>query len=83
MYVLKVFKKPIRMVVPVGFFVFWMPLFFCVDAQGGFTSLTPEQIGELPEVSCDVDSTCVEFMRRSLGKQPVKTGPQFFGRVRR
>jgi len=39
-------------------------------AQGGFTSLTPEQIGELPEVSCDVDSTYMEFIRRSFGQHP-------------
>jgi uncharacterized iron-regulated protein len=39
-------------------------------AQGGFTSLTPEQIGELPEVSCDVGSTYMEFIRRSFGQHP-------------
>jgi uncharacterized iron-regulated protein len=36
-------------------------------ARGGFASLTGEQIGELPMVSCDVDATYMEFIRRSFG----------------
>jgi len=42
-------------------------------AQGGFSSLTPEQIGELPEVSCDVDTIYMEFIRRSFGQHPHGT----------
>ncbi len=36
-------------------------------ASEGFASLTPEQIGELPEVACNVDRTYIEFIRRSFG----------------
>ena len=36
-------------------------------ARQGFASLTPEQIGELPEVACNVDQTYMEFIRRSFG----------------
>jgi uncharacterized iron-regulated protein len=36
-------------------------------AGQGFASLTPEQIGELPEVSCDVDATYMAFIQRAFG----------------
>jgi uncharacterized iron-regulated protein len=36
-------------------------------ARQGFDSLTPGQIGELPHVSCNVDATYMEFIRRSFG----------------
>lgn len=36
-------------------------------ARQGFASLTREQIGELPEVACNVDQTYMEFIRRSFG----------------
>lgn len=36
-------------------------------ARNGFASLTPQQIGELPGVRCDVDAAYQEFIRRSLG----------------
>jgi uncharacterized iron-regulated protein len=39
-------------------------------AQGGFRSLTPDQMGELPDVSCDVDSTYMAFIRRSFDQHP-------------
>ena len=35
-------------------------------AQEGFASLSPEQVGELPEVRCDVDATYEDFIRRSF-----------------
>jgi uncharacterized iron-regulated protein len=36
-------------------------------AERGFASLTAEQMGELPEVSCNVDAAYMEFIRRSFG----------------
>jgi len=36
-------------------------------AKNGFASLSPEQIGELPGVRCDVDVNYQEYMRRVLG----------------
>jgi uncharacterized iron-regulated protein len=36
-------------------------------ARDGFASLSPEQIGELPGVRCDVDVNYKEYMRRVLG----------------
>ena len=36
-------------------------------AQEGFSSLTPEQLGDMPPVSCVVDDTYAAFIRRSLG----------------
>jgi len=36
-------------------------------ARNGFASLSPQQLGELPGVRCDVDSRYQEFIRRSLG----------------
>jgi len=36
-------------------------------AQEGFSSLTPEQLGDTPPVSCVVDDAYAAFIRRSLG----------------
>lgn len=36
-------------------------------ARGGFESLTPEQMGELPPVRCEIDQAYEEFIRRALG----------------
>lgn len=36
-------------------------------ARNGFASLSPQQMGELPGVRCDVDLRYQEFIRRSLG----------------
>ena len=36
-------------------------------ARGGFASLSPEQVGELPAVRCDVDAEYEGFIRRALG----------------
>lgn len=36
-------------------------------ARGGFASLTPEQIGELPPVACVVDPAYEAFLRRMFG----------------
>ncbi|MDW7709726.1 MAG: ChaN family lipoprotein [Deferrisomatales bacterium] len=36
-------------------------------ARDGFESLTQEQLGELPEVRCEVDETYEDFIRRALG----------------
>jgi uncharacterized iron-regulated protein len=36
-------------------------------AREGFASLTPEQLGDLPAVSCVVDDAYAAFIRRSLG----------------
>jgi uncharacterized iron-regulated protein len=36
-------------------------------AQEGFSSLTTEQLGDMPPVSCAVDDTYADFIRRSLG----------------
>lgn len=36
-------------------------------ARKGFSSLTPEQLGGIPAVRCDVDKTYEEFIRRALG----------------
>lgn len=36
-------------------------------ARNGFASLSPQQMGELPGVRCDVDTRYQEFIRRSLG----------------
>jgi len=35
-------------------------------ARQGFASLTPEQIGELPKVTCNVDAAYMDFIRRSF-----------------
>lgn len=34
--------------------------------RGGFASLTPDQIGQLPNVSCNVDPTYMAFIRCSF-----------------
>jgi uncharacterized iron-regulated protein len=39
-------------------------------AQQGFSSLTAEQVGALPEVSCNVDRPYMEFIQRSFGEHP-------------
>ncbi|HVO85160.1 MAG TPA: ChaN family lipoprotein [Syntrophobacteria bacterium] len=36
-------------------------------AREGFASLTPEQLGDMPAVSCVVDDAYAAFIRRSLG----------------
>jgi uncharacterized iron-regulated protein len=36
-------------------------------ARNGFASLTPEQTGELPPVTCNVDPAYMDFIRRSFG----------------
>lgn len=36
-------------------------------ASQGFSSLTPEQVGQLPEVTCRVDETYMKFIRRAFG----------------
>ncbi len=36
-------------------------------AREGFTSLTPEQLGQLPGVSCDIGEGYRRFMKRALG----------------
>jgi uncharacterized iron-regulated protein len=36
-------------------------------AREGFSSLTPEQLGDMPPVSCAVDDAYAGFIRRSLG----------------
>jgi uncharacterized iron-regulated protein len=36
-------------------------------AREGFASLTPEQLGDIPAVSCVVDDAYAAFIRRSLG----------------
>jgi len=36
-------------------------------AQGGFASLSAEQVGELPPIRCEVDATYEDFIRRALG----------------
>lgn len=36
-------------------------------AREGFSSLTPEQLGDMPPVSCAVDDAYAAFIRRSLG----------------
>jgi uncharacterized iron-regulated protein len=36
-------------------------------ARSGFASLSPQQLGELPGVRCDVDARYQEFIRRALG----------------
>ena len=36
-------------------------------AAHGFDSLAPEQIGQLPPVSCEVDAPYMSFIRRSFG----------------
>jgi len=36
-------------------------------ARGGFESLTPEQVGQLPPIRCEVDPTYEDFIRRALG----------------
>jgi uncharacterized iron-regulated protein len=37
-------------------------------ARNGFASLTPEQLGELPVVRCEVDASYESFIRQALGK---------------
>jgi len=36
-------------------------------SREGFSSLTPEQIGELPRATCDIDETYMNFVRRVFG----------------
>jgi uncharacterized iron-regulated protein len=36
-------------------------------SREGFSSLTPEQIGELPQATCDIDETYMNFVRRVYG----------------
>ena len=36
-------------------------------AAQGFASLTPEQVGQLPPVACDVDAGYMSFIRRAFG----------------
>jgi len=36
-------------------------------ARGGFASLSPEQVGELPPVRCEVDAAYEDFIRRAMG----------------
>jgi uncharacterized iron-regulated protein len=36
-------------------------------ARNGFASLSPQQLGELPGVRCDVDARYQDFIRQSLG----------------
>jgi len=36
-------------------------------ARGGFASLTPEQVGELPPIRCEVDAPYEDFIRRAMG----------------
>lgn len=36
-------------------------------ARSGFSSLSPEQVRQLPGVACDVDQNYEDFIRRSLG----------------
>lgn len=36
-------------------------------ARQGFRSLSPEQIGDLPMVRCEIDETYEDFIRRALG----------------
>jgi len=45
-------------------------------ARNGFASLSPQQMGELPTVRCDVDARYQEFIRRSLGGH-AHNGAQF------
>ncbi len=45
-------------------------------ARRGFASLTPEQIQDLPPLSCNVDEVYQEFIRRALGV-PEKAGLVF------
>jgi uncharacterized iron-regulated protein len=47
-------------------------------ARLGFQSLDPSQRRELPPVSCDVDSTYEEFIRRALGDHGLQ--PEAFAR---
>ena len=46
-------------------------------AQGGFASLSPEQVGQLPEVSCRVDETYMAFIRRAFGMHAHTEGKSF------
>jgi uncharacterized iron-regulated protein len=41
-------------------------------ARKGFASLSQEQIGQLPEVTCRVDGVYMEFIRRSFGRHGTK-----------
>jgi uncharacterized iron-regulated protein len=45
-------------------------------ARNGFASLSPQQMGELPAVRCDVDARYQDFIRRSLGGH-AHNGAQF------
>lgn len=45
-------------------------------ARNGFASLSPQQMGELPGVRCDVDARYQELIRRSLGGH-AHNGAQF------
>lgn len=45
-------------------------------ARNGFASLSPQQLGELPGVRCDVDARYQDFIRHSLGGH-AHNGTQF------
>ena len=45
-------------------------------AREGFASLTKEQLGQLPEVTCDIDETYMAFVRRVFGAH-AHSGKQF------
>lgn len=46
-------------------------------AGKGFSSLTPEQVGQLPEVSCRVDETYMNFIRQAFGLHGHDQGKSF------
>jgi uncharacterized iron-regulated protein len=39
-------------------------------AMAGFDSLSPEQRGQLPELSCNVDQRYMDFIRKAYGRHP-------------
>ena len=46
-------------------------------AEQGFASLTPEELGQLPEVSCRVDEEYMTFIRRAFGLHGHDQGKSF------
>lgn len=46
-------------------------------AEQGFSSLTPEELGQLPPVSCSVDDTYMAFIRRAFGLHGHDTEKNF------
>jgi len=46
-------------------------------SRAGFSSLTPEQIGELPQATCDIDETYMNFVKRAYGAHAHSTTGEF------